>query len=273
MFEPFSQPDPCLFIIVSTLFGLIIGSFLNVVICRLPIIMARETAESCFNLAVPRSHCFCCKHPICWYHNIPVLSYILLKGRCHHCQEPFGRQHILVELLTGILFGFSAWHFLFSMLFFAALVFICFGIVLFVLDLQLMILPDKLTLPLLWLGLWFNLDAIFVPLESAVIGAMTGYLSLWAIYWVFKILTKKEGLGYGDFKLFAAIGAFLGWAALPLVALVAAISALVAIIIRSLLKLGKADQPIPFGPFLIIAGFIILCLGPVFLRQFSLHGI
>ena len=270
MIEPLPALDFHIFIILSTLLGLIIGSFLNVVICRLPYMLFPESVASTlpFNLAIPRSHCFCCKQPIFWYHNIPVLSYLLLKGKCHHCQQPIGRQHLIIELLTGLMFGLLAWRFNFSMPFVAAIIFVCFTIVLSVLDMRLMILPDGLTLPLLWLGLWFNLDATFVPLESAVVGAMTGYLSLWCIYWSFKLLTKKEGLGHGDFKLFAAIGAFLGWAALPFVALLAAILALVAIGFRSILKLGKADQPIPFGPFLAIGGFMVLCLGPEFLQHF-----
>ena len=267
MFEPLSQSEFVLFILGSLILGLMIGSFLNVVIYRLPIMMFADPSAP-FNLALPRSHCVGCKQPIAWYHNIPIFSYFQLKGRCHYCQQPFSYQYVLIELITGILFGFFAWRFSFSMLYAAAIIFTCFAIVLFVLDAKQMLLPDSLTLPLLWVGLWFNLDAIFVPLDAAVMGAMVGYLSLWSIYWTFKILTKKEGLGYGDFKLFAALGAFLGWFALPFIALIAAVLALIAIVIRSALKLGKIDQPIPFGPFLIMAGFIILCIGPDFLHFF-----
>jgi leader peptidase (prepilin peptidase)/N-methyltransferase len=271
MSEPLLQVDPFIFIACAIIFGFIIGSFLNVVIARFPRMMFNEAspADTPFNLAIPRSHCFQCKQPIIWCHNIPIFSYLYLRGRCYRCKAPIGKQHLIIELLTGVLCGFFAWRYGFSMLFFAAITFTAFAIALSVLDLQLMMLPDKLTLPLLWIGLWFNLDAIFVPLHSAVIGAMTGYLSLWSIYWIFKILTKKEGLGHGDFKLFAAIGAFFGWASLPFIAASAAILALIAILFRSLLKLGHADQPISFGPFLLIGSFIILCIGSDFLQYFS----
>ena len=269
MTEPFFALDPFVFIVLATVAGFIVGSFLNVVVARFPQMMLNETSDASFNLATPRSHCFACKQAILWCHNIPVFSYLYLRGRCYRCNAAIGNRHLIIELMTGAVFGYFAWRYDFTMLFFAAVTFSSFTIALSVLDLQLMMLPDKLTLPLLWIGLWFNLNAIFVPLNAAVIGAMTGYLSLWSIYWTFKLLTKKEGLGHGDFKLFAAIGAFFGWISLPFIAALAAILALVAILIRSLLKLGHADQPIPFGPFLLIAAFVILCMGPDFLQYFS----
>lgn len=274
---------PWLYFSLVFLFSLMIGSFLNVVIHRLPIMLEREwqaeyrsyfapdeetTAPECYNLMVPRSACPHCGHAITALENIPLLSWLWLKGRCRDCQAPISARYPLVELLTALLSVAVAmvitpgWGTLAALLLTWVLVALTF------IDLDKMLLPDQLTLPLLWGGLLFNLAGGFVPLADAVIGSMAGYLVLWSLYWAFKLLTGKEGMGYGDFKLLAALGAWLGWQSLPIILL---LSSLVGAVIGiSLIVLRKHHQgkPIPFGPYLAIAGWIALLWGDTITRWY-----
>lgn len=263
------------FITLSVIFGLLVGSFLNVVIHRLPKIMEREWHNNClelqgqaipetsnYTLAHPRSACPNCGHKITALENIPVLSYLFLKGKCSGCKTSISLRYPLIEALTGVLIGLVSWKFgytsvtLFAWIFTFALISLTF------IDFDTQLLPDDITLPLLWLGLLFNLNHGFTDLKSAVIGAVAGYLILWSIYWVFKLVTGKEGMGYGDFKLLAAIGAWFGWQLLPAVILLS--SVLGAIIGISLIVFAKRGReiPMPFGPFLAIGGIAALFLGP-----------
>ncbi|RQM77393.1 prepilin peptidase [Aeromonas jandaei] len=274
---------PWLYFSLVFIFSLMIGSFLNVVIHRLPIMLEREwqaeyrgyftpdeeqSTEPRYNLMVPRSACPHCGHAITALENIPLLSWLWLKGRCGECQAPISARYPLVELLTALLSVAVAmvispgWGTLAALLLTWVLVALTF------IDLDKMLLPDQLTLPLLWGGLLFNLSGGFAPLADAVIGAMAGYLVLWSLYWAFKLLTGKEGMGYGDFKLLAALGAWLGWQALPIILL---LSSLVGAIIGiSLIALRKHHQgnPIPFGPYLAIAGWIALLWGDTITRWY-----
>ena len=254
--------------------GLLIGSFLNVVIYRLPKMMQRESENyvahasdiapphtSPYNLLLPRSSCPHCQQPIRAMHNIPVLSYLLLRGRCAHCHTPIAASYPAVELVTALAAGALIWHFGLNLAGISAVVLTCFLIVLSVIDLRTFLLPDDLTLPLLWLGLLLNLNGLFAPLGAAVIGAAAGYLALWIIYWLFKLLTGKEGMGQGDFKLLAALGAWLGWQALPFVLLFASCMGAIVGIVLLVLKKHRADTPIPFGPYLAAGGLLALLYG------------
>ncbi len=266
--------NPLLFISLTSLIGLFVGSFLNVVIHRLPIMMEQEwqaqAAElrgepspegSRFNLATPRSRCPHCGHLISAVENIPIVSYVFLRGRCRHCSAPISRRYPLVELLTAALTGLAAAHFGATLAALGAILFIWAMIALAFIDLDTQLLPDQITLPLLWLGLAFNLVGTYADLSSAVIGAMAGYLSLWSVYWLFKLITGKEGMGYGDFKLLGAIGAWLGWMLLPLTILLSSVvGALVGIALIALTR-HKREQAIPFGPYLAAAGIIALFWG------------
>jgi leader peptidase (prepilin peptidase)/N-methyltransferase len=260
--------------LLASLLGLFIGSFLNVVIARLPVMMERawqaEMAESSgspiaeaerFNLVTPRSRCPHCKHPISALENIPLVSFLFLRGRCRHCHASISRRYPLVELLTALLSACAAWHFGYSLAAAGAMVFAWTMIALAFIDFDTRLLPDILTLPLLWAGIVFNLLTGRVPLEDAVIGAVAGYLFLWSVYWSFKLATGKEGMGYGDFKLLAAIGAWLGWQALPLAVVLASVVGALAGI--GLVALGRHQRntPMPFGPFLAVAGLIALFQG------------
>jgi len=266
--------DPFLFTALATLVGLFVGSFLNVVIHRLPRMMEREwhaqaaelrgeslPEQETYNLAVPRSRCPHCGHLITAFENIPVVSYLVLRGRCRHCSAPIGRRYPVVELLTAVLSGYAAWHFGFGLAAAGAMLFLWAMVALAFIDLDTQLLPDNLTLPLLWLGLLFNLGGTYSELPQAVVGAIAGYLALWAVYWLFKLATGKEGMGYGDFKLLAAIGAWLGWQMLPLTilfsSLVGAITGLGLIVFA---RHGR-DVPIPFGPYLAAAGVLALFWG------------
>jgi leader peptidase (prepilin peptidase)/N-methyltransferase len=270
------------------LLGLFIGSFLNVVIIRLPVMMEREwqaemaefqgntvTRSERFNLFTPRSHCPLCKHPISAPENIPLVSYLLLRGRCRHCRVPISIRYPVVELLTAALSACVAWRFGVSPVTAGALVFVWIMIALAFIDFDTSLLPDSLTLPLLWMGLIFNLLTGNVPLEDAVIGAVAGYLFLWSVYWLFKLTTGKEGMGYGDFKLLAAIGAWLGWQVLPLTVVLASITGALFGIALIALKRHRRNTPMPFGPFLAIAGLLALLQGEAlgaFLPVFSTVG-
>ena len=217
--------DPLVFTAACTLVGLFVGSFLNVVIHRLPLMMEREwqaeaaalrgeeaqTEAPRFNLATPGSRCPHCGHPIGVLENLPILSYLLQRGRCRHCNGPISVRYPLIETACALLSGFTAWHFGFGMAGIAALVFLWALLALCFIDLDTQLLPDSITLPLVWGGLLLNLSGTFTDISSAVVGAAAGYLTLWSVYWLFKLTTGKEGMGYGDFKLLAAIGAWLGW--------------------------------------------------------------
>ncbi len=256
------------------LLGLLIGSFLNVVIHRLPQIMEREWQQQCAELAgqpppafpplslfSPRSRCPHCHHTIGALENIPIVSYLMLRGRCKACGKPISLRYPLVEALTALLYGYAAWHYGPTLALAGALLFIAALISLTFIDADTQLLPDDITLPLIWAGLLINLTGTFAPLSSAVIGATAGYLTLWLVYWAFKLLTDKEGMGYGDFKLLAAIGAWFGWQVLPLVILLSSlVGALVGISLILLARQGR-NVPIPFGPYLAAAGLITLFWG------------
>ena len=280
LFELLSA-DTLIFAVVCGLLGLLVGSFLNVVIHRLPKMMAREWTEQCaalreeespvaspYNLVVPRSACPACGHAIGALENIPLLSYAWLRGKCAGCGIHISARYPLVELVTGALSAFAAWHFGFGWAAAGALLFIWALVALSFIDFDTQLLPDSITLPLLWLGLLFNLTGVYVPLADAVVGAALGYLILWSVYWLFKLVTGKEGMGYGDFKLLAAIGAWLGWKILPVVILLSSvIGALVGIGLIVLARRGRT-VPIPFGPYLAGAGLVALFWGERILQAY-----
>ncbi|WP_323995818.1 prepilin peptidase [Aeromonas hydrophila] len=274
---------PWLYFSLVFLFSLMIGSFLNVVIHRLPIMLEREwqaeylgyfnpeaqpQQEERYNLMVPRSACPHCGHAITAMENIPLLSWLWLKGRCRECQAPISARYPLVELLTALLSLVVAATFPPGWGLLAALLLTWVLVALTFIDLDKMLLPDQLTLPLLWGGLLFNLTGGFAPLADAVIGAMAGYLVLWSLYWAFKLLTGKEGMGYGDFKLLAALGAWLGWQALPIVLLLSSLVGAFIGIGLILLRNHHQNKPIPFGPYLAIAGWIALLWGDTITRWY-----
>ena len=268
------QHNNTLFISISVIFGLMVGSFLNVVIHRLPKIMEQEWHNNClelqckevpiqakYTLATPRSACPKCGHQISALENIPVLSYLFLKGRCKSCNTVISLRYPLIELLTGIIIGCVSWKFGYSNTTFFAYMFALALITLTFIDFDTQLLPDDITLPLLWLGLVFNLNFGFTDITSAVTGAAAGYLILWSVYWAFKVIRGKEGMGYGDFKLLAAIGAWFGWKLLPAVILLSStLGAVIGIALIVLTKRGK-EVPMPFGPFLAIGGIAALFFG------------
>ena len=260
--------NPTLLIVLAGIIGVIIGSFLNVVIHRLPKMMelawqkelAQDDAKNLrrYNLLTPRSACPHCNHSIGLLENIPSISYALQKGTCRHCKNPISARYLAVELLSGLIVAFIAWQFGWSTHTVASSILALSLLTLTCIDLETQLLPDNITLPLVWLGLLFNLNQEFTTIESAVLGAVFGYLILWAIYWLFKIITNKEGMGYGDFKMLAAIGAWLGWAVLPLVILISSLTASIVGITLILLKKQDRATAIPFGPYLALAGIIAL---------------
>lgn len=272
---------PWLLITAAVLFGLVVGSFLNVVIHRLPRMLEQGWRAECaelsgnslpagetYNLVLPRSRCPHCGHPIRAVENIPVLSYVALRGRCAACKAPISLRYPAVEALAGALAGYIAWRFGASAAAAGAMLFAWTMIALAFIDLDTFYLPDNLTLPLLWTGLAFNIGATFTDLTSAVIGAAGGYLVLWAVFWAYKLATGKEGMGYGDFKLLAAIGAWLGWKMLPLVILLSSfVGAVIGIGLIVLARRGR-NVPIPFGPYLALAGLIALFYGEQLNRQY-----
>jgi leader peptidase (prepilin peptidase)/N-methyltransferase len=264
------------FMVAAAVFGLAIGSFLNVVIHRLPRMMENEWRAQCaelegkeppdtgrYNLLVPRSQCPACQTPIRARDNIPVLSWLLLGGKCAKCKARISPRYPIVEALTACLSALVAWKFGFIWAAGAALVLTWTLIALVFIDADTTLLPDDLTLPLLWLGLLANLLGLFpgVTLRDAVIGAIAGYLVLWTVYWAFKLATGKEGMGYGDFKLLAALGAWMGWKALlPILLASSIVGAIIGIALIVLAQRGR-EVPIPFGPYLASAGFLVLLLG------------
>ena len=266
--------DPLFFTLMAGLLGLCVGSFLNVVIHRLPKMLEREWHAQCaelrgeplpdtqvFNLAVPRSRCPNCGHLIRALENIPVLSYLMQMGRCKGCAAPISLRYPTVELFTALASAWLAAHFGFGLAAAGALLFLWVLVALTGIDFDTQLLPDNLTLPLLWLGLVFNLSGTFVSLNDAVIGAMSGYLLLWTIYWAFRLATGKEGMGYGDFKLLGALGAWLGWKMLPVIVMLSSVvGATVGISLVIFARRGR-HIPIPFGPYLAAAGLIAMVWG------------
>ncbi|MFV8818243.1 prepilin peptidase [Haliea sp. E17] len=256
-------------------FGLVVGSFLNVVIYRLPLMLEARWRRDCcellelpaekqerpLSLVTPNSHCPHCLAPVKPWQNVPVISYLFLRGRCANCGVAISPRYPLVELATGLLTLALAWQFDVDLALLGAMLLTWALVTLSMIDFDTQLLPDDITLPLVWLGLAFNLNGTFVSLHDAVIGAMAGYLLLWSVFWAFKILTGKEGMGYGDFKLLAALGAWLGWQSLPLIILLSSlVGAAVGVVLILLRRRGK-DVPIPFGPYLAAAGWIALLWG------------
>jgi leader peptidase (prepilin peptidase)/N-methyltransferase len=268
------QTSPALLAAVVGVLGLIVGSFLNVVIHRLPLMMQAEWRADCaefegreiaasepLNLLTPRSRCPACGTAITALQNIPLASWIALGGKCAACKAPISVRYPLVELFTGLASAYLAWHFGWGPALVAGLVFTWALIAASAIDLDTQLLPDRITLPLLWLGLLVNVFGLFVDLRSAVLGAAAGYLMLWSVYWGFKLLAGKEGMGFGDFKLLAALGAWTGWQTLPLILLVSAGSGAV-IGLAGIWLAGKGREArIPFGPYLAAGGLVALLWG------------
>ena len=271
----FFEQSPAVFLGFIFILGLTVGSFLNVVIYRLPIIMQREWKRDCleyleqpnhektetFNLAVPRSRCGHCGHQITALENIPLLSYLYLRGKCSQCQSAISLRYPLVELFTGCVSLLIAWKLGVSMQTVAALFLTWCLIAASAIDIEHKLLPDTITLPLLWLGILLSFFNVFVDLESSVIGAMAGYMSLWSVFIVFKLVTGKEGMGYGDFKLLAMLGAWTGWKMIFVIILTSSIVGAVVGISMILLKVNQRETQIPFGPYLAAAGWGALLWG------------
>lgn len=268
------QADAGLLVVMCALFSLFIGSFLNVVIYRLPVMMQRSWRQQCqdlleleiegnerFNLAIPASRCPNCGHKIGALENIPLVSYMLQKGRCKHCAVKISLRYPAIELLTAVSSGMVAWQLGYGWPLAFALLLTWALITLTFIDYDHQLLPDDITLPLLWLGLLLSIFNIFTNMQSSIIGAVAGYLSLWSVYQLFKLITGKEGMGYGDFKLLAVFGAWFGWQALPMVILLSSLVGAV-VGISLILFLGRDRQlPIPFGPYLAAAGWITMLWG------------
>lgn len=286
-FIVYLQNNPAFLIGVVFFLGLIFGSFFNVVIYRAPLMMQREWLdntrdfikelygslpealeknpeqfkEGSFNLITPNSTCPKCGHEIRWYENIPLVSYLYLRGNCSNCKTRISLRYPIVELVTGLFSAFIAYEMGFGWSMVAMLVFTWSLICLTMIDFDHQLLPDQITLPLLWLGLILNMQGMFTDIQSALIGAIAGYLSLWSVYWAFKLLTGKEGMGYGDFKLLAALGAWMGWQSLPLIILLSSVVGSVIGISFILIQGRDKNVPIAFGPYLAIAGWIAFFWG------------
>ena len=282
MAELFTQA-PAVFIAVAFAFALIIGSFLNVIIYRLPLMMQRDWREQCdelskepapdlpkgkFNLVVPRSRCPSCGAAIKAWQNIPVLSYLLLGAQCSNCQKSISVRYPLVETMTAILAAICAWHFGFGWEALMAIGLSFALVAISLIDADHQIIPDSIVIPLMWAGLIMSLfhplagaDTLFIAPQDAIVGAVAGYLSLWSVYQLFKLITGKEGMGYGDFKLLAALGAWLGWQALPTIILMSAVVGAVIGIALIVFRGRDRQIPIPFGPYLAAAGWITMLWG------------
>ncbi|KOY00397.1 prepilin peptidase [Pseudomonas nunensis] len=266
---------PLAFVITALVLGLLVGSFLNVVIWRLPKMLEREwrtqahdvlglpleTPPPTYNLMLPHSHCPHCAQKIRAWENIPVLSYVLLRGRCSNCAAPISKRYPLTELACGLLSAFIAWQFGFGWHAGLLLVLTWGLLAMSLIDAEHQLLPDVLVLPLLWLGLIVNSFELFVPLHDALWGAVAGYLALWSVFWLFKLITGKDGIGHGDFKLLAMLGAWGGWQVLPLTLLLSSLVGAILGVILLRLRDAKTSTPIPFGPYLAIAGWIALLWG------------
>jgi leader peptidase (prepilin peptidase)/N-methyltransferase len=276
--------QPAVFPWAALVVGLCVGSFLNVVIHRLPRMLEREwraecaalagqapAAQEAYSLVRPPSSCPACGHRIRAYENVPLASYLWLRGRCASCRAPIGFKYPLVELLAGAGAAYSAWHFGPTLAAAGAALFVWFTIALAFIDQETGLLPDDLTLLLLWSGLVLNLGTAFVPLRDAVLGALAGYLSLWLVFWGYKLATGKEGMGYGDFKMNAAVGAFLGWKMLPLVILLSSFVGLAFGALQMFAARGRWDAGFRFhfGPYLAIAGIVALYWGEPIVRWYG----
>ncbi|KPW72052.1 MULTISPECIES: prepilin peptidase [Pseudomonas syringae group] len=267
--------SPLAFVTTCCLLGLVIGSFLNVVVYRLPIMMERdwkaqsremlgllaEPDQPVFNLTLPNSSCPHCAHKIRPWENLPIISYVLLRGKCSHCKAPISKRYPLVELTCALLSAYIAWHFGFGWQAAAMLVLSWGLLAMSLIDADHQLLPDSLVLPLLWLGLIVNSFGLFTSLNDALWGAVAGYLTLWSVYWLFKLVTGKEGMGHGDFKLLAMLGAWGGWQILPLTILLSSLVGAVLGVIMMRIRRVESGTPIPFGPYLAIAGWIALLWG------------
>ena len=267
--------SPLAFVLSAFILGLLVGSFLNVVIYRLPLMMIRdwkiqsremlelppEPQPETFNLILPHSRCPHCSHRIRAWENIPVVSYLFLGGKCSQCKAPISKRYPLVELSCGLLSAFIAWHFGFGWEAGAMLVLTWGLLAMSLIDADHQLLPDAIVLPLLWLGLIVNSFGLFTSLTDALWGAVAGYLVLWCVFWLFKLITGKEGMGYGDFKLLAMLGAWGGWQILPLTILLSSIVGAVLGLILLRLRNVETSTPIPFGPYLALAGWIALLWG------------
>jgi leader peptidase (prepilin peptidase) / N-methyltransferase len=273
--------EPVILTLGALAVGLCIGSFLNVVIHRLPKMLERDWQAQCaelrgesvpaapaYNLVVPRSACPACGHPITALQNVPVVSWLVLRGRCAACQAPISARYPLVEVLGGLLAAAAIWRFGATPQGLSACVLLWSLLALTMIDFDTQLLPDGLTLPLLWAGLIVNLWGTFTSLQSAVIGAVAGYLALWTIYWLFKLIRNKEGMGYGDFKLLAALGAWLGWQALPVIVLLSSVVGAAIGIALIVFKGRDHNVPLAFGPYLAIAGAIALFFGTTLVKLF-----
>jgi len=262
-------------IVSAVLLGMIVGSFLNVVVFRLPKMLLRDwqiqarevlelpaaPPEATFNLLLPRSRCPHCGHAIGAFENIPLLSYLLLRGKCSRCKTPISLRYPLVELSCGLISALVVWHLGFSLQA-SMMLLLSWGLLaMSLIDADHQLLPDVLVLPLLWLGLLVNSQGLFVPLADALWGAAAGYLSLWSIYWLFKLISGKEGMGYGDFKLLAMLGAWGGWQVLPITLLLSSLSGAVLGILWLRLRGKDSNTTLPFGPYLALAGWIALLFG------------
>jgi leader peptidase (prepilin peptidase)/N-methyltransferase len=281
---PSLLPDPAAAIAVAGVVGLVVGSFLNVVIHRLPRMLERGWRAQCaelageapadeppYNLVVPRSACPACGRRVSALENIPVVSWLALRGRCKGCGTAISARYPIVELLGAALAMLAVWHFGPTAKALAACALLWTLVALTFIDADTQLLPDDLTLPLLWAGLAVNVGGLFVPLAEAVVGAIAGYLVLWGVYWLFKLIRGKEGMGYGDFKLLAALGAWLGWKALPGIVLLSSVAGAVIGIALMIVHRRDGGTPLPFGPYLAIAGAIALFLGEP-LAQLILPG-
>lgn len=277
------QSNPPFLYFATILLGLVVGSFLNVIIYRLPVMLEREWKSQCeellndkepsedeetFNLITPRSRCPQCNHLITALENIPVISYLIQKGKCTDCGTKISPRYPVIETLTAILGLIVVWKFGFTWQAGAGLVLTWSLIALTFIDLDTFLLPDNITLPFLWLGVLISFWGVFVGLDASVIGAIAGYLSLWLVYWAFKLLLKKEGMGYGDFKLLAMLGAWLGWQSLPLIIILSSLVGAVVGILMILFKGHDKNKPIPFGPYLAAAGWIALIWGGDIMRAY-----
>lgn len=253
------------------------GSFANVVIGRLPVMLQQQWQRDCaeslgqtvaapqapFNLAVPRSHCPHCGHTIRWFENIPLLSFLFLRGQCSKCKAPISWRYPSVELAIGLLTLACIWVFGFTLQGWSYAVLVYALIILTAIDRDHMLLPDQITLPLIWLGMLLAVAVLPISLQSSVVGAASGYLALWSVFWLFKLATGKEGMGYGDFKLLAALGAWLGWQMLPMIILLSSVVGAVVGILMVTLGKHQQSKPMPFGPFLALAGILALFFGEI----------